>query len=329
MRWALCLIAVALGTALVAGRALVVAQQPGKMSRIGILSPATRPDTKIFDAFRKGLGDLGDIDGQNITIEYRLAAGDFKRLPTMAADLVQMPVDLIVTDGGDKVAKIARDATWTIPIVGGLGADPVAADLVRSFAHPGGNVTGFATIGIELSGKRLQLLKETFPAISRVAVLWNPALANPSTMRVTEEAAHTLGLQLRRIDINGPDAIAAGFATATSGSAEALFVEADAMFWNERARIVALAAKYRMPAIYPEREYVDDGGLIAYGRNVADPWRRVLAGYVDKILKGAKPADLPVQQPTTFELVVNLKTAKALGLTIPQSILARADEVIE
>jgi putative ABC transport system substrate-binding protein len=178
MRWALCLIAVALGTALVAGRALVVAQEPGKMSRIGILSPAARPDIKIFDAFRKGLGDLGDIDGQNITIEYRLAAGDFNRLPMMAADLVQMPVDLIVTDGGDKVAKIARDATSTIPIVGGLGADPVAAGLVRSFAHPGGNVTGFATIGIELSGKRLQLLKETFPAISRVAALWNPALAS-------------------------------------------------------------------------------------------------------------------------------------------------------
>jgi hypothetical protein len=215
------------------------------------------------------LGDLGDIDGQNITIEYRLAAADFNRLPMMAADLVQMPVDLIVTDGGDKVAKIARDATSTIPIVGGLGADPVAAGLVRSFAHPGGNVTGFATIGIELSGKRLQLLKETFPAISRVAALWNPALANPSTLRVSEEVARTLGLQLRRIDINGPDEIAAGFETATSGSAEALFVEADAMFWNERARIVALAAKYRMPAIYPEREYVDDGGLVVYHRRSA------------------------------------------------------------
>ena len=304
------------------------AQQPGKVFRIGILSPAQRPNTKIFDGFRQGLADLGYIDGKNILIDYRLAAGDFSQLPAMAGELVRLPVDVIVVDGGGNVAQIAKDATSTIPIVGGLGADPVAAGLVRSFAHPGGNVTGFATLGIELSGKRLQLLKEAFPETSRMAVLRNSAAASLSALRPTEEAARTLGVQLRRIDINAPDQIAGGFETATSGGAEALIVVADAMFWNERERIVTLAAKYRMPVIYPEREYVDDGGLLAYGRNVLENWGRA-AGYVDKILKGEKPGDLPIEQPTKFELVVNLKTAKAQGLTIPRSILARADEVIE
>ena len=327
-RSAASLIAIALGAALFAGPLPGAAQQPGKVFRIGILSPAQRPNTKIFDGFRQGLADLGYIDGKNISIDYRLAAGDFSQLPAMAGELVRLPVDVIVVDGGGNVAQIAKDATSTIPIVGGLGADPVAAGLVRSFAHPGGNVTGFATLGIELSGKRLQLLKEAFPETSRMAVLRNSAAANLSALRPTEEAARTLGVQLRRIDINAPDQIAAGFETATSGGAEALVVVADAMFWNERERIVALAAKYRMLVIYPEREYVDDGGLLAYGRNVLENWGRA-AGYVDKILKGEKPGDLPIEQPTKFELVVNLKTAKALGLTIPRSVLARADEVIE
>jgi putative ABC transport system substrate-binding protein len=305
------------------------AQQPkAKTPRVGILSPAEKTSTKIFDAFREGLRDLGYVDGQNIIIEYRLAAGDYSRLPTLAGELVRLPVDVIVVDGGPKVAQIAKDATSTIPIVGGLGADPVAAGLVRSFAHPGGNVTGFATLGIELSGKRLQLLKEAFPETLRVAVLRNSATANLSALHATEEAAHYLGVQLRRIDIDGPNKIATGFETALSGGAEALIVEADAMFWNERKQIVALATKYRVPAIYPEREYVDDGGLLAYGRNVLESWSRAV-WYVDQILKGAKPGDLPIEQPTKFALVINLKTAKALGLTIPPSILARADEVIE
>lgn len=177
-RWDGFLAAIALGAVVASMPVPGGAQHAGKVFRIGILSPAARPDTKIFDAFREGLRDLGDVDGENITIEYRLAAGDFSLLPTMAADLVRMPVDVIVTDGGAKVAQIASDATRTIPIVGGLGADPVAAGLVRSFAHPGGNVTGFATLGVELSGKRLQLLKEAFPAVSRIAALWNPAAAN-------------------------------------------------------------------------------------------------------------------------------------------------------
>jgi putative ABC transport system substrate-binding protein len=318
----------ALAVGLVVGTLPTAAQQLGKVFRIGILSPAKSANTKIFGGFRQGLADLGYIDGKNISIDYRLAGGDFGQLPAMAGELVRIPVDVIVVDGGSNVAQIAKDATSTIPIVGGLGGDPVGAGLVLSFAHPGGNITGFATLGIELSGKRLQLLKEAFPEISRVAVLRNSATANLSALRATEEAARTLGVQVLPIEINAPGEIAAGFKGATSRSAEALVVEADAMFWNERERIIALAAKYRMPTIYPEREYVDDGGLLAYGRNVLENWG-LAATYVEKILKGAKPADLPIQQPTKFELVVNLKTAKTLGLTIPHSILARADEVIE
>jgi putative ABC transport system substrate-binding protein len=223
---------------------------------------------------------------------------------------------------------IAHEATRTIPIVGAtLGADPVRAGLAASFAHPGGNVTGFTGFGIELSGKRLQLLKEASPATARIAALWSPTM--PTALRnATEDAARTLGVELRTIEVTTPDQISAGFDTAVAGGTEALVVLPDAMFWNERARIVALAAKYRMPAVYPEREYADDGGLLAYSQNVADQFRRA-AGYVDKILKGAKPGDLPIEQPTKFELVVNLKTARSFGLTIPPAILARADEVIE
>jgi putative ABC transport system substrate-binding protein len=299
------------------------ARQPGKVFRIGILSLAERSSTKIFDAFREGLRDLGYVEGQNIAIGYRLAAGDFSRLPTMAGELVRLPVDVIVIEGGAKLAQIARDATPTIPIVGALGSDPVAAGIVMSFAHPGGNITGFT--GTEFSGKRVQLLKEALPAVSRVGVLWNsatPGLALPAT----EEATRTLGLRLRPIAVGTPGEIPAGFEAVVAGGAEALVVLPDAMFWNEGRRIVALAAQHRLPTIYEEREYANDGGLISYGRNVSENFRRA-AGYVDKILKGASPIDLPIQRPTKFELVVNLETARALGLTIPQSILA--DEVIE
>jgi putative ABC transport system substrate-binding protein len=302
------------------------AQLPGKPFRIGILSPAERTSTKIFDAFREGLRDVGYIDGENIVIEYRLAAGDSSRLPAMAVELVRMPVDIIIADSGS-VAQIAHDATRTIPIVGALGTDPVAAGLAVSLAHPSGNVTGYAGLGAELSGKRLQLLQEAFPAVSRIAALWNPR-SLIYARRATEEAAHALGVELLTIEVGVPDQIPAGFERAAADRAEALDVLPDAMFWNERTRIVALAAEHRMPAIYPEREYADDGGLLAYGRSVPESFRR-LAIYVDKILKGAKPGDLPIEQPTKFELVVNLRTAKAAGLTISQSILARADEVIE
>ena len=323
-RWAAYLLGIAVSGAVALPD---MAQQPGKIFRIGVLSPAASPSTKAFDSLRKGLRDLGYIEGTNITIEYRLAAWDYSRLPPMAGELVRLPVDVIVTDT-QKSAVIAHEATRTIPIVGAtLGADPVAAGLAASFAHPGGNVTGFSGFGVELSGKRLQLLKEAARAIARIAALWSPTM--PTALRsATEEAARTLGIELRTIEVATPDQIPAGLEAAVAGGTEALVVLPDAMFWNERARIVALAAKYRMPAIYPEREYAEDGGLLAYSQNVSDQFRRA-AGYVDKILKGAKLGDLPIERPTKFELVVNLKTAKTLGLTIPPSVLARADEVIE
>jgi len=323
-RWAAYLLGIAVSGAVALPD---MAQQPGKIFRIGVLSPAASPSTKAFDSLRKGLRDLGYIEGTNITTEYRLAAWDYRRLPAMAGELVRLPVDVIVTDT-QKSAVIAHEATRTIPIVGAtLGADPVAAGLAASFAHPGGNVTGFSGFGVELSGKRLQLLKEAAPAIARIAGLWSPTM--PTALRsATEEAARTLGIELRTIEVATPDQIPAGLEAAVAGGTEALVVLPDAMFWNERARIVALAAKYRMPAIYPEREYAEDGGLLAYSQNVSHQFRRA-ASYVDKILKGAKPGDLPIEQPTKFEMVINLKTAKALGLTIPPSILARADEVIE
>jgi putative ABC transport system substrate-binding protein len=323
-RWTACFLVMAVSAA---ASVLATAQQPAKMFRIGILSPAAQAETKIFDAFREGLRDVGYIDGQNIMIEYRLAAGDTSRLPAMAGELVRLPVDLIVTDG-PKSAQIAHEATRTIPIVGAaFGPDPVATGLVNSFARPGGNVTGFVGLNFELSGKRPQLLKEAVPTISRMAALWNPA-EPMSQRRATEETARTLGVELRTIEVAVPNEIATGFEVAGAGGAEALVVVPNAMFWNERARIVALAAKYRMPAIYPEREYADEGGLLAYGPNIPGMFRRA-ATYVDMILKGAKPGDLPIEQPTKFELVVNLRTANALGLTIPPSILARADQVIE
>jgi putative ABC transport system substrate-binding protein len=317
----------ALGALFIAPEPLSGQQGPAKIPRIGILSPAERPNTKIFDPFREGLRELGYIDGQNIRIEYRLADGDFSRLPAMADELVRLPVDIMVVDGGANVTQVAHDATRTIPIVGGVGPDPTAAGLAASLAHPGGNVTGFYSFGSELSTKRLQLLKEACPTISRMAAMRSSA-SPASVRRAIEEAALTLGVELYTIDIATPDQIPIGLETEVAGGAKALVVLPDAMFWNERVRIVALAAKHRMPAIYPEREYVDEGGLFAYGPSIPDQWRR-RATYVDKILKGAKPADLPVEQPTRFELVVNLKTAKTIGLTIPPSILARADEVIE
>ena len=317
----------ALGALIVAPMPLAGQQGQAKIPRIGILSPAASSSTKGFEAFRKGLGELGYIEGWNIEIEYRLAAWDYGRLPAMAADLVRLPVDVIVTDT-TRAAQIAKDATHTIPIVAATaGADPVATGLAVSFAHPGANLTGFTGVGAEVSSKRVQLLKDAIPGVSRIAALRNPA-ALISTFQTTEEAARTLGLELRTVEVAAPDDIAAGFEAAVAAGAEALVVLPDAMFWNERARIIALAAQHRVPAIYEDRAYAIDGGLLSYGRDVSEQFR-LAAGYVDKILKGARPADLPMQQPTRFQLVVNLKTAKTLGLKIPAAILDLADEVIE
>jgi len=325
-RRAVFLAAIALGVVGGGAPLPALAQQAGKVFRIGVLSLAAQTSGKVLGAFRDGLRDLGYIEGQNITIEYRLAAGDFSRLPAMAGELVRLAVDIIVPDGGSNVAQVAHDATPTIPIVGLVGPDPVAAGLAASFAHPGGNVTGHASFG-ELSGKRVQLLKEAIPAISRIATLWSPADSMPNR-RATAEAARILGLQLRTIEVATSDEIPAGVEAAAAGGAEALVFLPTAGLGNQRARIIALAAQYRMPAIYPDRTFADDGGLLAYDQDILDAFRHV-AAYVDKILKGANPGDLPIEQPTKFELVVNLKTAKALGLTIPPAILDLADEVIE
>ena len=296
-----------------------------KVPRIGILSPGMDASNILFDAFRNELRVLGYVEGNNIILEFRLAAGDFSRLPAMAAELVRLPVDIIVTDGGPRVVSIAYEATRTIPIVAAAG-DPVEAGLAASWAHPGGNVTGFLLNPPELNGKRLQLLKEMVPAISRVAAMWSetPKLRLTST----EEAAHVLGVQLLTIEIATPDRIAEAFEAAVAGGAEGLCILPATMFYDHREEFAALAAKTRLPTIYPGRAGVLLGGLLSYGPQNVEVFRRA-AVYVDKILKGAKPADLPVQQQTKFELVVNLNTAKALGLTVPPSILARADEVVE
>ncbi len=303
--------------------------QPARVARIGFLgyvSPSATPH--LVEAFRRGLRDLGYVEGQNVAIEFRWAEGRLERLPDLAAELVRLKVDVIVAQGTPGPLA-AKQATRTIPIVMAAAGDPVGAGLVASLARPGGNVTGLSLQVPELGGKRLQLLQEVVPGVSRVAVLWNAANPYPAlVVRETELAARTLGVQLQSLEVRGPDDFETAFQAATRGHAGALITVDDPLTVNQRARIVDFAGKSRLPAMYGVREFVDAGGLMAYGAHVPDMWRRA-ATYVDKILKGAKPADLPVEQPTRFELVVNMKTAKALGLTIPQSVLIRADQVIQ
>ena len=305
------------------------AQQPAKVPRIGSLWTSPLPATAhLVEAFRHGLRELGYVEGQNIAIEFRSAERRSERLPGLAAELVRLGVDVIVAPGTE-AALAAKNATGTIPIVMVNVGDPVGTGLAQSLARPGGNITGLSRLDQELSGKRLQLLTEVVPKVSRVAALYNPD--NPSlalSFRETEVAARTLGVELRSLAVRGPNEFETAFQAATRGRAGALIVLGDALTFRHRARIADLAAKHRLPAIFGAGEYVDAGGLMSYSPNLSDMYRRA-ATYVDKILKGAKPADLPVEQPTRFELVLNLKTAKALGLTIPQSILIRADHVIQ
>jgi putative ABC transport system substrate-binding protein len=279
----------------------------------------------LDEALRQGLRDLGYVEGKNFVFEYRYAEGRSERLPGLAADLVRLKVDLIIAPGD--VAKVAREATGTIPIVMMSSDDPVRAGYVASLARPGGNVTGVTFIFDELAGKRLELLKEAVPAITRVAVLWNPTHVD-NEFQEMQAAARTLGLQLQSLELRAPSDLDGAFQAASRGRAEALTVTPSRLTAFLRTRIVALAAKGRLPVISGWREFAEAGGLLTYGPNRSEGARRA-AAYIDKILKGAKPADLPVEQPTRFELVVNLKTAKALGLTIPQSIMVRADQVIQ
>ncbi len=317
--------------ALLAAPLAAEAQQAAKVARIGFLAGNLAAIPHMREAFLQGLRDLGYAEGRNVAIEYRDAEGKLDRLPALAAELVALKVDVIVASG-TLAALAAKQATRTLPIVLSPAADPVTSGLVTSLARPGGNVTGLSVLGPELVGKRLELLKQAVPGVNRVAVLWQPGAFGERTeknlLKDAEVAARALGVQLQFVEARGPADLQRAFSDMTKARADALIVVGSAMLLDERRRLVDLAAKNRLPVGYPWREPVDAGGLMSYGTNIADLCRRA-ATYVDKILKGAKPADLPVEQPTKFELLINLKTAKALGLTIPQSVLGRADEVIQ
>ena len=302
------------------------AQQSGNLYRIGFLQYPS-PQANNVEAFRQGLHALGYIEGRNIAIEQRYADGVHDRLSSLAAELVRRKVEVIVVDGTAS-AMATKAATATTPIVFALAADPVGSGLVASLARPGGNLTGLSNLAADLSGKQLQLLKEAVPDASEVAVLFNPV--NPATASMlngAHAAARALAIQLQVIEVRMPNELRNAFSAMVRRRAGAVLTLADPLFSSERVQLLKLAAENRLPVMIYERESVEAGGLMSYGPNYPDIYRRA-AAYVDKILKGAKPADLPIEQPTRFELVINLKTAKALGLTIPQSILIRADEVI-
>jgi putative ABC transport system substrate-binding protein len=316
-----------LGGMMTAPRTLRAQQKA--MPVIGFLSSASPgPFAPFVAAFRQGLSETGYVEGQNLVIEYRWAEGRYDRLPALAADLVGRKIDVTLAVG-DEPALAAKAATSTIPIVFLIGADPVASSLVASLARPGGNLTGVTFMMTELTAKRLELLSELVPQAGVIALLVNPNNANAErNMQDAQDAARAKGVQLQLLRAGTEGEIDGAFATAVQLHVGALLVGADPFFGSRREQLVALAARHTVPAIYFAHEFAAAGGLISYGASVTGTYRQ--AGiYTGKILKGSKPADLPVQQPTTFELVINLKTAKALGLTIPQSILARAEEVIE
>jgi ABC-type uncharacterized transport system substrate-binding protein len=302
------------------------AQQPEKIPRIGILSPGSSAMASVRDdIFRQGLRELGYIEGKNVAVEARYAEGKQDRLHDFARELIKLKVDVIVTATTPGVLA-AKKTTTTIPIVFAGAGDPVRAGLVSSLARPGGNVTGLSILNPELEGKRLELLKETFPKIVRVAYLWDPG--NPGTGLIEmQAAAPALGLKLQPLEVRSAKDFDGAFESISRDQVQAITVAAVPIISINQKRIVDFAAKHRLPSIYPYGEFIDSGGLMFYGISFADLYRRA-ATYVDKILKGAKPADLPVEQPIKFELVVNLKTAKQIGLTIPPNVLARADRVI-
>ena len=315
--------------ALLAAPLAAEAQQAGKVRRIGYLDMGSAARSRpYFEAFRQGLHDLGWVEGQNIAVDVRFADGKADQLPTLAAELVRLRVDVIVTST-TPATLAAKQATTTIPIVIGFVADPVGSRIVASLARPGGNITGWTHLGVELRAKHLELLKEAVPVATRFGVLWNPAnQVHKPALKAIEAAAQQLKVELYPVGVQDPKEFESTFSALIGKRVEALVVFPDGMFLAQTPLIIALAARSRLPAMYGVREYTEAGGLMAYGANLSD-MHRLGATYVDKILRGAKPADLPVEQPTKFELVINLKTAKALGLTIPQSLLQRADEVIQ
>jgi len=323
-------VVLALALALLAAPLAIGAQPTGKVPRIGWLGGPTRESAEVFvREFQQGLKDLGWVEGQNIVIEWRFAGARAERLPDLAAELVRLRVDLIVTPS-TPTALAVKNATKTIPIVTVSVGDPVELGLVASLARPGGNITGLTgTVSQEIAGKQLELLKEIVPKVSRMAVLWNPATrGNALALREAEIAARALGVELQVLEARSLNDFESAFAAMSKKRAGALLILGDVMFTTHRRRLADLAAKSRLPAMYWGRQSVDEGGLASYGANVLDNFRRA-AVYVDKILKGAKPSDLPIERPTKFELVLNLKTAKALGLTIPPALLLRADQVID
>jgi putative ABC transport system substrate-binding protein len=322
---------------LLAAPLAVEAQQAGKAWKIAFLGSSLSGAAPFVQAFQQGLRELGYVEGQNITVERRYSEGMTERLPDLAAELVRLKVDVIVVDSCGAPINAASQATRTIPIVvAACNDDLVATGLISSLARPGGNITGLSELTPELGAKRLELLKGVAPRVRHVAVLWNPTSSErfsanfrfwSSDWVEVRGAAQTLGMTLQSVEIRGPDDFDTAFSTMTRERADALIAFSDPSIVFHGRRIADLAAKSRLPAVYASREAVDAGGLMSYGPSISDMFRRA-AVYVGKILKGAKPADLPMEQPTKFELVINLKTAKALGLTIPQSLLVRADEVI-
>jgi putative ABC transport system substrate-binding protein len=308
---------------------LAEAQQPTKVPRIGFLaaSPASALSTRI-EAFRQGLRELGYVEGKNIIIEWRSAEEKLDRLPALAAELVRLKVDVIVA-AGPATTRAAKEATVTIPIVMGFAGDPVGSGFVASLARPGGNITGLSTLAPEISGKRLELLKEIIPKLSRVAVFGNSTEpGNAQALKEIELAARALGVQFQYLEVRDPKDIETAFRAATKGRADAVLALNSPVLNSQRTQVVELTVKSRLPTIYDRSEFVEDGGLMTYGVSSTDLFRRA-ATYVDKILKGRKPADLPVEQPIKFEFIINLKAAKQIGLTIPPNVLVRADKVIK
>jgi putative ABC transport system substrate-binding protein len=320
-------LAAALALALLVAPLVTGAQQATKVYRIGFLeSGALRPPA--WAAFREHLRNLGYVEGQTIAFETRWADGQVDRLPGLAAELLRLKVDVLLT-AGSAAARAAKSATASIPIVMATGGDPVGLGLVETLARPGGNVTGMTTLSRELSGKRLELFREALPRVSRMGMLWHrTSNIDALTSRATEQAAQTLGIPFKLHAVDGPLDFDRALRALVAERVGAVLVATSPMFLGNRRQLADLALKHRLPTMFALRDYVEAGGLMSYGRSDSDMFRRA-AGYVDKILKGAKPAELPIEQPTKFELVVNVKTAKALGLTIPRSMLAGADAIIE
>jgi ABC-type uncharacterized transport system substrate-binding protein len=317
------------GLGLLLASPLVAQAQPaGKVPRVGFLFYGSPGPAREIDAFRRGLRELGYIEGQNIGIEYRFASGQVERLPELAAELVRLKVDVIVAPA-TSAALAAKQATSRIPIVFAVVADAVGAGLIANFARPGGNITGLTSSSAELGGKRLELLKQVVARASRVAVLYNPAdRSNVLVLKQLQDSVPTLGLTLQPLEVREPREFEGAFLAMTRERAHAMFGVAGALTNEHNKVLVDLAAKHRIPAMWGHRQFVDAGGLMSYAVNLYDQNRQA-AVFVDKILKGAKPGDLPVEQPTRYELVINLKTAKALRLTVAQSLLLQADQVIE